>query len=133
MVSGGQPRGGVPPGDLVAEHGADGAVHVAYADPGADRLGVLEGRAGEPDQLVVERPVEPVVLRLGPVEGLAGELLPHLGDVEDRGEVETRGLPVVDRGLDVEGLHLADGLLEGAEAELGEELAHLLGRCTRRR
>ena len=37
------------------------------------------------------------------------------------------GLPVVDRLDDVERADLADRLVEGAEAELGEELAHLLG------
>ncbi len=42
-------------------------------------------------------------------------------------EVEALGLPVVDGPLGVEQLGVADGLLDGAEAELGEELADLLG------
>ena len=42
-------------------------------------------------------------------------------------EVEAARLPVLDRAVDVEQLVVADRLVERAEAELGEVLAHLLG------
>ena len=42
-------------------------------------------------------------------------------------EVEAVGLPVLDRAVDVQQLAVPDRLLEAAEAELGEVLAHLLG------
>ena len=51
----------------------------------------------------------------------------HLGHVQDRGEVEAGGLPVLDGGVGVERLRLPDGLGEAAEAELGQQLADLLG------
>ena len=59
----GQAGAGVPLGDLVAEHGADGAVDVADRQLDAHRGAVFEGVGGELDQLVVERLVEAVVLR----------------------------------------------------------------------
>jgi hypothetical protein len=111
----------------VPEHGADGAVDVADGELGAHRLAALERGCGDPDQLVVERPVEPVVLAAGVPEVLTGELLADVGDVEDRREVEPGRLPVVDRRRDVEGADLPDRLVEGAEAQLRQELADLLG------
>jgi glutamate synthase domain-containing protein 3 len=47
--------------------------------------------------------------------------------VQDGREVEPCGLPVVDRIGGVEHVDLADGLLDGAEPELGEQLADLFG------
>src|SRR3546814_15916175 len=52
-------------GDLMAQHRADGPVHVADLDLGTDRLAVLQCESGDPDQLVVERLVETVVLTGG--------------------------------------------------------------------
>ena len=49
------------------------------------------------------------------------------GHVQDRAQVEPGRLPVVDGGPGVERLDLADGLGQGAEPELGQQLAHLLG------
>ena len=95
------------------------------ADLDAHRLAPLERGRGLADQLLVERLVEPVVLRLRAEQGLA--LVGVLGRGEDRREVETVGLPVVDRGAGVEHLDVADRLGDRAEAERGEQLAHLLG------
>ena len=73
---------------------------------------------------LVEVLVELVVLRAAVAPRLVvGELRAD----EDRREVESVGLPVLDRAVDVEQLGVADRLVERAEAELGEVLAHLLG------
>ena len=131
----GQPLAPVALGDLVAEDRADGAVDVADLELGPHRLAALEGRLGDPDQLVVERLVEAVVLLLGAVEVLVVELAELTGAgrlVEDRRQVEPGGLPVVHRLAHVERVDPADRLVERAEAELGQQLAHLLRRCTRR-
>ena len=77
------------------------------------------------DELLVERLVEAVVLRLGAEEVLA--VVRVLGHGEDRREVEAVRLPVVDRRAGVEHLGVADRLGDRAEAERGEVLAHLLG------
>ena len=51
----------------------------------------------------------------------------HLGLVEQLLEVEPARLPVADGALRVETLRLADHLVEGAIAQRGHDLAHLLG------
>src|SRR3546814_16140369 len=78
----------------MAQHRADGPVHVADLDLGTDRLAVLQCGSGDPDQLVVERLVETVVLTGGVATRSA---LGKCRDVQDRRQVETRGLPVADR------------------------------------
>ena len=47
--------------------------------------------------------------------------------MQDRGQVETGRLPVVDGPGDVEGADLADRLRQGPEPQLGQQLADLLG------
>ena len=120
----GQALAAVAPGDLLAEHRAHGAVDVAHRQLGADRPAGLERLGSQLDELVVERAVETVVLRDRTAPRSA---LRQVGDVEDRAQVEAARLPVVDGPRGVEHLGVADRLLEGAEAELGEQLAHLLG------
>ncbi len=115
-------------GDVVAEHGADGPVDVADRDLGADRLGRLGGLGvqrvgGELDQLVVEGLLQTVVLL---DQGVADRALGQLRHVEERLQVEALRLPVRDGLGGVEELGVADGLLDRAEAQLGEDLAHLL-------
>lgn len=129
MVSAGRPKAAEPLRHLVAEHGADRAVDVADGDLGADRLGLLggggvQGLGGELDQLVVEGLLQTVVLL---DQGVADRALGQLRHVEERLQVETLRLPVGDGAAGVEQLGVADGLFEGAEAQLGEELADLLG------
>ena len=76
------------------------------------------------DQLAVEDFLDLVILRLALVDG--GALLRRrLG--EQLGEVEALGLPVLDQLAAIEHLHLPDHLIEGAEAELGHQLADFLG------
>ena len=53
--------------------------------------------------------------------------LARLRLVEQLGEIEALGLPVLHQRALVEHLHLADHLVEGAVAERGHQLAHFLG------
>ncbi len=64
---------------------------------------------------------------LGAARVLVGEDVPVRRPVQDRGQVQAAGLPVVDRLGDVERVGPPDRLLEGAEAQLRKELADLLG------
>ncbi len=57
---------------------------------------------------------------------LARGALRELRSAQDRGQVQARRLPVLDGAIDVEQLGVADDLVEAAEPELGEVLAHLL-------
>ena len=103
------------PRDLGAEHGADGAVHVADRQLDLHRLAALERGRGERDAARWSSAVlEPVVLRLRAVAGLA--VVRVLGHGEDRREVEAVRLPVVDRRAGVEHLDVADRLGDRAEA-----------------
>ena len=80
--------------------------------------------AGRFDERHVEVLVELVLL---PAHVAPCLILAERGSGQDRGQVEAAGLPVVDRAVDVEQLVMADRLVEGAEPELGEVLAHLFG------
>ena len=89
----GQPLAVPALGDLVPEHRADGAVDVADRQVDHHRRGVLDRRAGEPDQLDVERVGEAVVLGHRLEQRLAVRVARR---GEDRRQVEARRLPVVD-------------------------------------
>ena len=65
-----------------------------------------------------------MVLASGAVERL---LIAVVRDREDRRDVETGRLPVIDRRPGVEGLDVTDHLVHGPEAELRHELPDLLG------
>ena len=120
----GQPLPAVAPGDLGAEHGADGAVDVADRHRERGGPALLEGVGRPRDQLVVQCLLQPVVLHgRAPPRRAVGQV----GHVQDRREVEALRLPVLDGPAGVQRLRLADGLVEAAEAQRGEVLAHLLG------
>ena len=74
---------------------------------------------------VVERLVEPVILRRA--SRRRGASAGSVRLMEDRGEVEPARLPVLDRRPHVEPIDAADHLVDGPEAELRHQLAHLLG------
>ena len=76
------------------------------------------------DQFAVEDLVNLVVLRLA-FEDVGSRL--GLGLVEQPGEIETLGLPMLHQFAPVEHLHLADHLVEAPIAERGHQLAHFLG------
>src|ERR687886_275121 len=67
----------------------------------------LEGRLGHADQLLVERELEAVVLRTGLVQRLA--VVGVVGHGQDRRQVQSARLPVVDCRLHVERLGVPDG------------------------
>src|SRR5690606_18953720 len=110
----GQAVGAVPLGDLVAEHGADGAVDVAHRQVEGDLLAVVQGAFAELDQGVVQGLGQAVVLGAGLLDVVA---LPGVDLVQDGAEVEPGGLPVVDGVGGVEQVDGADGLVQAAEAE----------------
>ena len=113
----------VAAGDLVADHGADRTVDVANRHFDAHGLLAFEGRSGKFDELVVQRLLQLVVLLDGLVQDRAGyrtSLLEHVG------QVDAAGLPALDGLVLIQALNVADGLLKSPEAELGENLAHLL-------
>ena len=89
-----------------------------------DRCARVERWAAALDQLVVERDLEAVFLlaHAAPRHGRGQTRL-----VQQRLQVEPLGLPVGHGALDVEAVHAADHLVHRPEAELGHQLAHLLG------
>ncbi len=76
------------------------------------------------DQAAVEHGRDTVVLCLAVADAHA---LRGVRLVEQLGEIEPLGFPVLDHLALVEHLHLPDHLGEGAEAHLRHQLAHLLG------
>ena len=72
MVPSGRPSAAVAPGDLGPEQRPDGAVDVADGYGNLHRGGVVQGGLAGLDQHPVQRLVEPVVLGLHAVAGLAG-------------------------------------------------------------
>ena len=114
----------MPTGDLVAEQGADGAVHVGHGQLGRHRRAALDGRQALLQEGVVEGPVETVVLL---VDAEPDRPVGQLRLLEDGGEVEALGLPVVDGLGGVDQVDPTDGLLQRAEAERGQVLTDLLG------
>ena len=111
-------------GNLTRQHGADGAVDVADRHFDLDRRLTFQGRARLIDQLIIQGLVEAVVLDLAVEERDIGI---DIGLGEDAGEIQTLGLPVVDRFGGVEPVHASDHLIEGMEAQFGHNLAHFLG------
>ncbi len=90
---------------------------------GDGRFGFERG-LGLGDERVVERRAEAVILAGGAAARDARGQRRH---VEDRRKVDALGLPVSVVDVHVDLLDAADHLIDGAEAELGHVLAHLLG------
>ncbi len=120
----GQALGAVAAGDFAAQHGADGAMDVANLQAGLDRRLVLQRLAGAGDQLVIEGPVEAVVLG---DEAAAADAARHGGAVENGRVIQAARLPVVDGGAHAEPIHAADHFVHAAEAHLSHQLARLFG------
>ena len=110
--------------ELVAEHRADGAIDVADRNLNLDGLLTLESRRRERDELVVERPVEPVIL---PLHGAPRCALRQLGLIENLRQIDALGLPMVDGGLGLQAIGAPDHLVHGPEAELRHQLTHVFG------
>ena len=92
--------------------------------PNLHRLPPLQRLLAAPDQLVVERLVEPVILR--PHAPLRHRWRHHRL-VEDLRQIESGRLPVIDRFRHIDLVDASDHLVHRAEPELGHDLAHVLG------
>ena len=108
----------------VPEHRADRAVGVADEGRDLHRRLVLERRHGSCDQIVVERDVEPVILRAHAATRDRGRQLRHVQQRTSRSR--PCAFQCVDGRLDVEAVGTADHLVDRPEAELGHQLAHFL-------
>src|SRR5215212_3253800 len=120
----GQALVAVATGDLTREHPAYRAVGVRYGLLEADLFTVFEGRYALLDQLVVQCSLEPMVLDLGVADRLS---LGCLDPVEQRREVHTARLPVLDGLAHLELVGASDHLLEAPEAHPRHVLPYLFG------
>ena len=113
-------------GDLVAEDRADRAIGVDDLELGADGRAVFQRRPGQVEQLgAVERQLEAVVLAAG---AIGAHVRPRFLDrFEQTRQIEPVRFPVLDRVVGFEAIDAADHLVDRAEAELGHELAGVLG------
>ena len=81
----------------------------------ANRLAMVQRSGGGGDQRIVDRLVETVILRLGPMQRLVG------GDVDlvqQSRQIDALRLPVIERAARVDPVDPADHLVERAEAHL---------------
>ena len=109
--------------DHARQHRAGGAVDALDRALDAHGLSRLDGGGRLCDERAVEHMLQIVVL----VFSLVDRQLSSVRLVEQAREIETLGLPVLDRAIAVEHLDLADHLVDRAVAELGHQLAHFLG------
>ncbi len=120
----GQPLVPISLGDLAGKHGADRAIGVLDGAFDPHRRTSIERALRLRDQPAVEDVMDLVILRLAVTDRHASR---RLRLQEQPGEVEPLGLPVRDNLAPVEHLHLPDHFVEGAIAQYGHQLAHLLG------
>ena len=85
------------------------------------RLAPVQGVGGKRDQLVVERLVEAVVLLLGAAQGVPSWGTCRIGDRSSPPAFQWSTTALI-----VERLGVADRLLDAAEPEVAQVLAHLL-------
>ena len=99
-------------------------MHVANRKASRNRRLGFQRRCGLLDEDVIERLIKAMILGLNL---MASHARWQRGRVENRGEVDAFGLPVVlgDGGVDF--FHSPHHLIECAEAKFGHVLAHLLG------
>ena len=120
----GKPLRAVTSRDLEAKPRADRPVHVPNREVQFDRLLPLQRVARPRDDLIVERLVEPVILRTDPPPDCG---LRDVGRVQHLREIDARGLPVRQGVAHLETIDTADHLVDGAEPELRHQLAHFFG------
>ena len=111
--------------EFVAQGRAHRAVGVHDRQLDARLRAARERFSGELDQAVVERAVEAVVLRHRAVD--ADRVVRPDRRRQDRREIETVGLPVVDGLARAQRVGTADHVDEAAEPELGHDLARFFG------
>src|SRR5580765_2338592 len=117
--------GSVAPGNLAAQHRTDGAVNVTNRELDLDRRESFERVMHLTKNLVVERLLQAMVLLMEAASCDAGR---NRRVVEDRGEVESLGLPVIlpmsDRGIHFDHVDAADHLVHRTEAHFRHVLAN---------
>ncbi len=109
-------------GHFTRQHRAGGSVDVADLDIDLDRLAGFQRGLRHLDQLAVEHVIDRMLLALGPMRGFTR----RVRLVEQLGEVETPGLPMVHQFALFEQVGVADDLIDVAEAHLGQEGTHLV-------
>ncbi len=108
---------------LAREHCAHGAVDVPHFGLDDHRLALLDRRPRLADQFVIERGVEPMILRLAVMRmHLRADLRP----VKELRQIQPVRLPMVHRPPHVEAIGPTDHLVDGAEAHCRHDLPHLL-------
>src|ERR1700757_4659109 len=114
----------VATGNISAQHGADGAVHVADGQTHFHGRAAFQCRARMLDQCVIECLVQGMILWL---HAVAGYTTRNWRVVENRGQIDAPRLPMVDRGANIEHIYAPDHLIDGAETHLRHALPHLFG------
>ena len=109
---------------LAGEHGAHGPVHVADGLDEADLLATFQCRPCLLDQDMIQRALQPMILRLHLATRHVGR---HGRVVEHPREIQPLRLPVLDAAPHVQKLRAADQLVEGAHPQLRHQLAHFIG------
>ena len=109
---------------LAGEHGAHGPVHVADGLDEADLLATFQCRPCLLDQDMIQRALQPMILRLHLTTRHVGR---HGRVVEHPREIQPLRLPVFDAAPHVQELRATDQLVEGAHPQLRHQLAHFIG------
>ena len=104
----GQPVSAPPPGQLAAEHRADGAVHVADRQLQPDGRALGQRPLSQQDQGVIQSRVQTVILIGDPVPDCAGR---QLGNVQHRAQVQAGRLLVAHGDGGVQQFGVPDGFL----------------------
>ena len=116
-----QPGGAVLLGDFTADNRADHAVHVDDRQFGRHFFAALNGGFADVQQLGhVQRLFQTVILRL---LAETADFRSHVGTVENRGQIQTGGLPMFNRLPRNQFVGATDHFFQGAETELGHDLA----------
>ncbi len=115
----------VPARDLATEHRAHNTVAVADGQHGPHLFLALQRWLAQPDQvLLVDRQVQSVILRhlaVGP------HRCSHLRLVEDVGEIQSPGFPMIHRLFDLQAVDVSHHLVQRAETQLRHQFADFLG------
>ncbi len=117
-----QPLVAILAGHHAREHGADGAIAVAYRRNEGHFFTALDGGFAALDQLVVQRAHQAVVLVFDLAPWRFGHDL-----VEDAGKVQSFGFPMIQAAAGVEQINAADQLVKAPNAQLRHDFAHFFG------
>src|SRR5271170_659352 len=100
-------------------------MHVAHRQVDLNRNKSIDGGARGRKNPVIERVFESMILRLHASSSHARR---NRGTIENRREIETPRLPMIDGGVEVEHVNAPHHLIDAAETQLRHILAHLFGK-----